>query len=165
MRITDVQAFLLSSPMPEPIVMEYYGGLRTIFKRDAALVRIQTFVAVPESDHLPNPVGMAKLEHHRPNHAVQARAEPAAGHDTDRGPARLEEDVLAGAGLLELKTGVGLPASVRLHMHQHPSLVQDEVSDVVVRDGGQLERGDHRALAQVLDRQLCFGQHGHPSWT
>jgi L-alanine-DL-glutamate epimerase-like enolase superfamily enzyme len=42
MRITDVQAFLLSSPMPEPIVMEYYGGLRTIFKRDAALVRIQT---------------------------------------------------------------------------------------------------------------------------
>ncbi len=42
MRITDVQAFLLSSPMPEPIVMAYYGGLRTIFKRDAALVRIQT---------------------------------------------------------------------------------------------------------------------------
>lgn len=42
MRITDVQAFLLSSPMPEPIIMEYYGGLRTIFKRDAALVRIQT---------------------------------------------------------------------------------------------------------------------------
>ena len=42
MRITDVQAFLLSSPMPEPIVMAYYGGVRTIFKRDAALVRIQT---------------------------------------------------------------------------------------------------------------------------
>ena len=42
MRITDVRADLLSSPMPEPIRMTYYGGERTIFKRDIALVRIST---------------------------------------------------------------------------------------------------------------------------
>ena len=42
MRITDVRAFLLSSPMPEPIHLTYYGGERTIFKRDAGLVRVST---------------------------------------------------------------------------------------------------------------------------
>ena len=42
MHITDVQAILLSSPMPEPIAMEYYGGVRKIFKRDAGLVRVLT---------------------------------------------------------------------------------------------------------------------------
>lgn len=32
MRITEVKAFLLSSPMPEPILMEYYGGPWSIFR-------------------------------------------------------------------------------------------------------------------------------------
>lgn len=42
MRITDVRGYLLSSPMPEPIRLSYYGGERTIFKRDAALVCVRT---------------------------------------------------------------------------------------------------------------------------
>jgi L-alanine-DL-glutamate epimerase-like enolase superfamily enzyme len=42
MRITDVQAHLLSSPMPAPIHMTYYGGERTIYKRDALLIRVTT---------------------------------------------------------------------------------------------------------------------------
>jgi len=42
MRITNVQAFLLSSPMPEPVELEFYGGQRTILKRDAALIKVST---------------------------------------------------------------------------------------------------------------------------
>src|SRR5262245_25368662 len=42
MRITDVRAHLLSCPLPEPLQLHYHGGERTIFKRDAALVRITT---------------------------------------------------------------------------------------------------------------------------
>jgi L-alanine-DL-glutamate epimerase-like enolase superfamily enzyme len=41
-KITSVQAFLMSSPMPEPIRMPFWGGERIITKRDAGLVRIQT---------------------------------------------------------------------------------------------------------------------------
>jgi L-alanine-DL-glutamate epimerase-like enolase superfamily enzyme len=42
MKITNVQSFLLSYPFPEPIRMPFYGGLRTISKRDAMLVRVET---------------------------------------------------------------------------------------------------------------------------
>jgi L-alanine-DL-glutamate epimerase-like enolase superfamily enzyme len=42
MKITDVQAHLLSSPMAEPIHMTFYGGERTIYKRDALLIRVMT---------------------------------------------------------------------------------------------------------------------------
>jgi L-alanine-DL-glutamate epimerase-like enolase superfamily enzyme len=41
MKIRRVDAFLLSFPMPEPIELAYYGGLRTILKRDALFVRIE----------------------------------------------------------------------------------------------------------------------------
>lgn len=40
MKISNVEAFLLSCPMPEPIRLAYYGGERTILKRDALLVRV-----------------------------------------------------------------------------------------------------------------------------
>lgn len=42
MKIASVESFLLSYPMPEPIVMPYYGGVRTIIKRDAMLIRVRT---------------------------------------------------------------------------------------------------------------------------
>lgn len=42
MRIRSVQAHLLSYPFAEPIVLPYYGGTRTIFKRDAMLIRVET---------------------------------------------------------------------------------------------------------------------------
>jgi L-alanine-DL-glutamate epimerase-like enolase superfamily enzyme len=42
MRITSVQSFLLSYPFPEPLKLTYYGGGRTILKRDAMLIRIET---------------------------------------------------------------------------------------------------------------------------
>ncbi|MBM3813491.1 MAG: mandelate racemase/muconate lactonizing enzyme family protein [Acidimicrobiia bacterium] len=41
MKIERVQSFLLSYPMPEVVKLDYYGGLRTIVKRDALLIRVQ----------------------------------------------------------------------------------------------------------------------------
>jgi L-alanine-DL-glutamate epimerase-like enolase superfamily enzyme len=42
MKITDVQAILMSDPLPKPMVMPFYNGRRTILKRDAMLIRIKT---------------------------------------------------------------------------------------------------------------------------
>ncbi|HUQ91259.1 MAG TPA: mandelate racemase/muconate lactonizing enzyme family protein [Bryobacteraceae bacterium] len=42
MKIRSVQAFLLSYPLPSPSKLTYFGGERTILKRDAMLVRIET---------------------------------------------------------------------------------------------------------------------------
>ncbi len=42
MKIADVQAILMSCPLPEPMVMPFYNGQRTILKRDAMLIRICT---------------------------------------------------------------------------------------------------------------------------
>ncbi|MEZ5398527.1 MAG: mandelate racemase/muconate lactonizing enzyme family protein [Bryobacteraceae bacterium] len=41
MRIEHVESFLLSYPMPKPVVLPYWGGERTIVKRDAMLIRVQ----------------------------------------------------------------------------------------------------------------------------
>src|SRR5215831_18122843 len=46
MRIANVRAFLLSYPLPEPLVLSYYGGERTIIKRDAMFVRAETDAGV-----------------------------------------------------------------------------------------------------------------------
>jgi L-alanine-DL-glutamate epimerase-like enolase superfamily enzyme len=42
MRIKNVEAFLMSFPMPEEVRLPFWGGLRTIVKRDAMLIRIKT---------------------------------------------------------------------------------------------------------------------------
>jgi L-alanine-DL-glutamate epimerase-like enolase superfamily enzyme len=42
MRVRSVQAFLLSYPFPEPVRLSYWGGDRTISKRDAMLIRVET---------------------------------------------------------------------------------------------------------------------------
>ncbi|UCC97526.1 MAG: mandelate racemase/muconate lactonizing enzyme family protein [Phycisphaerales bacterium] len=42
MKITDVESFLMSYPMPEPLKLPFWGGERTIIKRDAMLIRIST---------------------------------------------------------------------------------------------------------------------------
>lgn len=42
MRIKRVDAFLLSCPLPEPLHLQYYGGERVIYKRDAMLIRVET---------------------------------------------------------------------------------------------------------------------------
>jgi L-alanine-DL-glutamate epimerase-like enolase superfamily enzyme len=42
MKISRVQSFLLSCPLPEPLHLPFYGGERTILKRDAMLIRIDT---------------------------------------------------------------------------------------------------------------------------
>ncbi|MBI4874054.1 MAG: mandelate racemase/muconate lactonizing enzyme family protein [Acidobacteria bacterium] len=41
MKIRSVRAFLLSYPFPEPIRLSYYGGERSIVKRDAMLIRVE----------------------------------------------------------------------------------------------------------------------------
>jgi len=40
MKIKDVQAFLMSCPMPEKISLPFWGGIRTIVKRDAMLIKV-----------------------------------------------------------------------------------------------------------------------------
>lgn len=42
MKLSSVRSFLLSYPFGEPIRLPFYGGERTILKRDAMLIRIQT---------------------------------------------------------------------------------------------------------------------------
>jgi len=42
MKISRVQAHLLSYAFPEPLHFPYYGGERTILKRDAMLIRVET---------------------------------------------------------------------------------------------------------------------------
>jgi L-alanine-DL-glutamate epimerase-like enolase superfamily enzyme len=42
MKITSVRSFLLSYPFPEPVRLPFYGGERTLFKRDAMLIRVET---------------------------------------------------------------------------------------------------------------------------
>ena len=41
MKIQSVRSFLLSYVFPEPVHLTYYGGERTIFKRDAMLIRVE----------------------------------------------------------------------------------------------------------------------------
>lgn len=42
MRITRVRSFLLSYPLADPLKLKYHGGERTILKRDAMLIRVET---------------------------------------------------------------------------------------------------------------------------
>lgn len=42
MKITEVQSFLMSYALPEPMRMPFWGGERTIIKRDAMLIRVKT---------------------------------------------------------------------------------------------------------------------------
>jgi L-alanine-DL-glutamate epimerase-like enolase superfamily enzyme len=42
MKITSVRSFLLSYPLETPLKLEFYGGERTIVKRDAMLIRVET---------------------------------------------------------------------------------------------------------------------------
>ena len=42
MKITRVESFLMSYQMPEPIRLRFWGGERTILKKDAMLIRITT---------------------------------------------------------------------------------------------------------------------------
>lgn len=42
MKVTKVQPFLLSYPFDTPVRLSYHGGERTIHKRDAMLIRIET---------------------------------------------------------------------------------------------------------------------------
>lgn len=42
MKITRVESFLMSYRMPEPVKLPFWGGERTIIKRDAMLIRVST---------------------------------------------------------------------------------------------------------------------------
>jgi L-alanine-DL-glutamate epimerase-like enolase superfamily enzyme len=41
MKIKNVRSFLLSYPFPEPLRLPFYGGERTILKRDAMFIRVE----------------------------------------------------------------------------------------------------------------------------
>ena len=40
MKISKVEAFLVSCPLTEPLVLPFYGGVRTVVKRDAMYIRV-----------------------------------------------------------------------------------------------------------------------------
>lgn len=42
MKISNVESFLMSFPMPKEISLPFWGGVRTILKRDAMLIRVTT---------------------------------------------------------------------------------------------------------------------------
>ena len=42
MKITKVEGLLMSCPFEEPVQLPFHGGLRTILKRDAMLIRVST---------------------------------------------------------------------------------------------------------------------------
>lgn len=42
MKITDVRGILMSCPLPQPMVLPFNNGVRTILKRDAMLIRVAT---------------------------------------------------------------------------------------------------------------------------
>src|SRR4051812_26090190 len=42
MKITSVRSYLLSYPFAEPIRLRFHGGERTILKRDAMFIRVET---------------------------------------------------------------------------------------------------------------------------
>lgn len=46
MKITQVESFLMSYQMPEPKKLPFWGGERTIFKRDAMLIRVSTDIGL-----------------------------------------------------------------------------------------------------------------------
>lgn len=46
MKITNVEGLLMSCPFESPIPLPFYGGLRTILKRDAMLIRVSTDVGI-----------------------------------------------------------------------------------------------------------------------
>src|SRR5712671_4839297 len=41
MKTTEVTAMLMSCPLPEPLRLPFWGGERTILKRDAMLIRVK----------------------------------------------------------------------------------------------------------------------------
>ncbi len=41
MKIAEVEAFLMSCPLPQPLRLPFWGGERTILKRDAMLIRVK----------------------------------------------------------------------------------------------------------------------------
>ena len=40
MKISKVESFLVSCPLPEPLVLPFYGGVRSVLKRDAMYIRV-----------------------------------------------------------------------------------------------------------------------------
>lgn len=58
MKITSVRSHLLSYPFPEPIRLSFFGGERTILKRDAMFIRVDAdngltgYAPGPGSEHV-----------------------------------------------------------------------------------------------------------------
>lgn len=53
MKITRVEPFLMSFAMPDPVELPFRGGVRTILKRDALLIKVQTDIGL--SGYAPGP--------------------------------------------------------------------------------------------------------------
>jgi L-alanine-DL-glutamate epimerase-like enolase superfamily enzyme len=66
MKVTSVRSFLLSYPLPDPVRLPFHGGERTILKRDAMLIRVESDTGLV--GHAPGP-GSART-HHAIGHAI-----------------------------------------------------------------------------------------------
>ena len=79
MKITEVRAFLMSSPLPEPLRLPFWGGERTILKRDAMLIRVKTDNGL--TGYAPGPA------HERAAHEIHDTIRPfLLGQDPRRWP-------------------------------------------------------------------------------
>ncbi len=90
MKIRSVHAHLLSYPLPEPLKFTYQGGERTVFKRDAMLIRVETANGL---------VGYAPGEAtEKAQHAIQSVIAPFLEGHTLADPDALRVKFAEGAG-------------------------------------------------------------------
>ncbi|HLH20276.1 MAG TPA: mandelate racemase/muconate lactonizing enzyme family protein [Bryobacteraceae bacterium] len=90
MKIKNVRSFLLSYPFPEPLRLPFFGGERTILKRDAMLIRV-------EADH--GLVGYAPGPgSERAQQAIERVVAPFLADRTLRDPDALRVQFLEGPG-------------------------------------------------------------------
>jgi len=59
-KITDIEGILMSYVLPEPVTLKFWGGERTILKRDAMLIRLSTDSGL--RGYAPGPAHMSAVD-------------------------------------------------------------------------------------------------------
>jgi L-alanine-DL-glutamate epimerase-like enolase superfamily enzyme len=90
MRIASVRSFLLSYPFAEPIRLPFFGGERTILKRDAMFIRVESDNGL--IGYAPGPAGEEAL------HAIQTTIAPFLSGRALADPDALRIQFLEGPG-------------------------------------------------------------------
>ena len=142
------------------VVVDVRDRLGREHHRLVPVARDQPLEAVAEPGDATHAVAVPQLEHDAADHVVQARGEPAAGHDPAAQRARIEEDPVARAG--ELERGQRVDRAARGAQRRQRVVDQHAVgrADVVDRRRAEVggdRRGEARR-AEGLDRDVVGGQ-------